>query len=95
MEAVRALHDIGSGGFLPDRTLLLELPLEAGSDRASLRDGGSADRIGARSADYHAHVAACFRSIATMEPARFRIVDASGSPEEVTGRLLDLLGDLF
>jgi dTMP kinase len=95
MEAVRALHAIGSGGFMPDRTLLLELPLEAGSDRASQRDGGTADRIGARSAEYHSEVAASFRSMAILEPDRFRIVDASGSPEEVTERLLHVLEDLF
>jgi dTMP kinase len=95
MDVVRMLHTIGSGGFLPDRTLLLELPPEAGSDRASQRDGGTADRIGARSTEYHSEVAASFHSIAILEPERFRIVDASGSPEEVTERLLDVLGDFL
>jgi dTMP kinase len=94
MEAVRTLHDIGSGGFLPDRTLLLELPQLAGSERASQRDGGAADRIGARSGEYHSEVATSFRTIAILEPERFRIVDASGSLEEVTERLLGALGDL-
>jgi dTMP kinase len=95
LEAVRALHAIGSGGFLPDRTLLLELPQHDGSERASQRDGGAADRIGARSAQYHEDVAASFRSIAMLEPERFRIVDASGPPEEVTERLLGALRDLL
>jgi dTMP kinase len=95
LEAVRALHAIGSGGFLPDRTLLLELPQHDGSERASQRDGGAADRIGARSAQYHEDVAASFRSIAMLEPERFRIVDASGPPEEVTERLLGALPDLL
>jgi dTMP kinase len=95
MEAVRSLHRIGSGDFLPDRTLLLELPLSLGSNRATQRDGGAADRIGARSSAYHADVAAAFRAIAEAEPARFRIVDASGSPEEVTARLLAELEDLL
>ena len=34
IEAVRRLHEIGSDGFLPDRTLLLELPAEAAAERA-------------------------------------------------------------
>lgn len=95
MEAVRRLHAIGSGGFLPDRTLLLELPQDAGADRASLRDGGAADRIGARSRSYHESVASAFRAIAGAEPARFRIVDARGRPEEVTERLLGEMSDLL
>jgi dTMP kinase len=95
MEKVRTLHLIGSGGFLPNRTLLLELPEKAGRDRASERDGGASDRIGARSTAYHAGVAAAFRAIAEAEPERFRIVDASGSPEEVTERLIGELGDLL
>lgn len=92
---IRALHEVGSGGFLPDRTLLLELPSEAAADRAARRDAGAADRIGARGSDYHASVAAAFRAIAEEEPGRFRIIDASGSPEEVTDRLLDALQDLL
>jgi dTMP kinase len=95
IEAVQALHAIGSGGFLPDRTLLLELPQLSGSARAAVRDGGAADRIGARSATYHSDVAAAFRSLAEAEPERFRIVDAGGSPEDVTERVFEALGDLL
>ena len=94
-EAIRRLHEIGSGGFLPDRTLLLELPAEHAAGRASERDGGAGDRIGSRGADYHRGVADAFRQIAREEPARFRIIDASGSPEEVTPRLLAELEDLL
>lgn len=92
---IRQLHRIGSRGFLPDRTLLLQLPPEAAEDRASLRDGNAGDRIGSRGRDYHARVAAAFRAIAEEEPHRFRIVDAEGSAEEVTDRLLTALEDLL
>lgn len=94
-EAVRALHRIGSGGLLPDRTLLLDLPGEAAADRASRRDGGAGDRIGARAAAYHAEVAAAFRAIAETEPERFRIVDAAGAPDEVTARIVAAIEDLL
>ncbi len=94
-EMIRQLHKVGSGGFLPNRTLLLELPGDAAAERASRRDGGAADRIGARAADYHANVAAAFRAIAAEEPERFRIVDASGSPDQVTERILAAVEDLL
>jgi dTMP kinase len=94
-ETIRALHQIGSQGFLPDRTLLLELPgLEAGR-RANSRDLYEPDLIGRRDEEYHHAVAQGFHAIAEAEPGRFRIVDASGSPKRVTGRLLAELEDLL
>lgn len=95
VETIRALHEIGSRGFLPDRTLLLQIPPEIAADRAAQRDGNEGDRIGSRGAAYHAEVAAAFRAIAEEEPQRFRIVDASGSAEKVTARLLAAVEDLL
>ena len=94
-DAIRRLHEIGSNGLLPDRTLLLELPAGQAASRASERDRGAGDRIGSRASDYHAGVTAAFRGIAEEEPDRFRIVDASGSPDEVTRRLLAELEGLL
>ncbi len=92
---IRQLHEVGSAGFLPHRTLLLELPGADATQRALDRDGGGGDRIGSRGAGYHAGVASAFRQIADEEPDRFRIVDASGAPEDVTARLLQVLRDLL
>lgn len=93
--AVRQLHAIGSHDLYPDRTLLLELPGEAGTERARLRDSGSADRIGSRDTFYHDAVAAGFAALAGSEPQRIRRIDASGSPEEVTSRLMAAIEDLL
>ncbi len=89
------LHQIGSEGLLPDRTLLLALPGEAGSERALARDQGTADRFGARNADYHARVTAAFQRLADGESGRFRRIDASGSADDVTQRLIAALRDLL
>ena len=94
-EAVRALHRVGSHGFLPDRTLLLQLPEAEAGNRARNRDSGGADLIGGRAADYHRSVAGAFARLAAEEPQRFRTVDASGAPAEVTQRLLAALDDLL
>jgi dTMP kinase len=94
-ETIRALHEIGSSGFLPDRTLLLELPAEDATGRARLRDADGADRIGGRDRGYHAEVAAAFAAIAAGEPQRFRRIDASGSADTVTLRLVQALEDLL
>jgi dTMP kinase len=93
IDAVRALHRFGSEDFLPDRTLVLTLP--GGVERARQRDGGASDRIGGRSAGYHQAVADAFQTIAAGEPERVRLVDAGGTPAEVTARLMQALQDLL
>lgn len=93
--AILALHGFGSRGLLPDRTLVLDLPDGAGHARSLERDGGAADRFGARGPDFHKAVAAQFRRIAAAEPDRVRLVDASGSMDDVTTSLMDALSDLL
>jgi dTMP kinase len=75
--------------------LLLQLPPEVAATRAHARDGGAGDRIGARSSAYHAAVAAAFAEIAAAEPDRVRRIDATGTAEEVTERLLAALADFL
>ena len=93
--AIRDLHLIGSQGFLPDRTLVLDLPDEEAAARAHARDAGAPDRIGGRSAEFHARVVQAFRDFAHTEPQRIRLIDASGDEADVTARLLTALGDLL
>ena len=93
--AVLALHAFGSRGLLPDRTFVLEVPHDEGAARATGRDGAAADRFAARGAGFHRDVADAFRRFAADEPDRIRLVDATGTPDEVTDRLLTGLADLL
>ncbi len=93
--AILALHGFGSKGLLPDRTLILDLPEGEGHARSLARDGGAADRFGARGPDFHRAVAAQFRRIAAAEPERVRLIDASGAEDDVTTSLIDALADLL
>lgn len=93
IERLRELHQFATGGFLPDRTLILSLV--EGHQRAKARDRDTIDRIGGRPDDFHQRVELAFRTIASEEPARVRLIDASGSEAEVTKRLLESLLDLF
>ena len=92
IETVRSINAVAVSDVLPDRTLVLML--DQGSERARARDSGSSDRIGGRPDDYHRKVEAAFRIIAAEEPERVQLIDASGSAEEVTKRLLDAIKDL-
>ena len=93
IDAVRAINAFGIGASFPDRTLILLHP--DGAERARARDTDGSDRIGGRSGDYHRAVEDAFRRIAAAEPERVRLVDASGSPEQVTARLLATIEDLL
>ena len=93
IETVRAINAFGIDQCFPDRTLILALA--EGGARARARDNEESDRIGGRPEGYHQKVDLAFRLIASEEPGRVRLVDASGSPEEVTQRLLDSIADLL
>ena len=93
IERVRDLYRFACGDFLPDRTLVLIL--DEGAERARARDTDGSDRIGSRSAEYHHKVETGFRIIAAEEPERVRLINASGTSEQVTQRLLDSLKDLL
>ena len=95
IEAVRDLHRFGSQDYLPDRTLVLQLDESEAGARARNRDGHPGDRIGSRPPSYHAAVDAGFRTMAQREPARVKLIDASGPAATVTARLLYALGDLL
>jgi dTMP kinase len=93
IERVRELHQFATGGFFPDRTLVLALP--GGKQRAQARDGHAGDRIGGRGDEFHHKVDLAFRMIAAEEPERVKLVDASGSESDVTRRLLESISDLL
>jgi dTMP kinase len=93
IETVRSINAFAIGETFPDRTLVLLL--EQGQDRALERDRDEPDRIGGRPREYHHKVEMAFRLVAAEEPERVRLIDASGSPEQVTKRLLAAIEDLL
>lgn len=93
--AILALHGFGSKGLLPDRTFLLQVPPAEGAQRATARDGAGADRFAAREGSFHDAVARVFDRIADAETDRVHRIDASGTPERVTDRLIAALSDLL
>ena len=93
IERVGTVYRFACGDFLPDRTLVLIH--DEGHSRALERDHNNSDRIGGGPAQYHQQVETAFRIVAAEQPGRVRLIDASGSPEEVTQRLLGAIEDLL
>ena len=87
-DSVRRLHGIGSGGLLPDLTIVMTAPPERLAERLVVRDGDSADAIGGRARDYHVRVAEAFHAFAAAEPERFAVIDGEGALDEVHARVM-------
>lgn len=88
---VRLANQLGSCGVTPDRTLVLDLAPETALARATT---GGADRMEAEGLAFQARVRDAYLRLAAAEPARVRLVDASGEKDAVTARLLAALADL-
>lgn len=78
---VRDIMTFAVAGRWPDLTLLLDVDPRVGLVRA--RRGGSGDRIEAEGLQFHDAVRRGFLDLAAQEPGRFRVIDASGSPDDV------------
>ncbi|RMD89198.1 MAG: dTMP kinase, partial [Alphaproteobacteria bacterium] len=90
---VMDLHAIALDGFLPHRTLVLDLPADTGLARAVGRSGAET-RYESMGEDFHRRVGEAFRNLATAEPERCRLIDASGDPDAVAERIWQAVRDL-
>lgn len=82
------------GDLWPRRTLLLDLPAPLGCARARGR-GGASDRFDAEGERFFERVRRGYLDIAAAEPERVRLIDASGSPEQVQQQALEALADVL
>ncbi len=82
----------------PDLTLVLDLEVEQGLERARLRNARERlERLGrfeSEEVEFHRRVRQGYRILAAHEPERIRFVDATGTPEEVFSRIRGLVEKL-
>jgi dTMP kinase len=80
------LYGVAVGTFRPDLTLILDLPIEIGLARAAARRG-TETRYERLPADFHARVRAGFLEIASRDPGRCLVIDATGDVEATAGAI--------
>ena len=92
---IRDLSMWAAGGLLPNLTVLLDLDPTIARGRLDA-DDKPFDRLEAEREDFHARVRGRFLAIAAEEPARFLVLDAARSPEDlaadIRARVEPLLG---
>lgn len=99
LEVIREADELATGGRVPDRTLLFDLPAELARERGQGKgrqaEPGGVDRLDAEGLDFYARVRAGYLEAAAQEPARFRMIDSSGSRSATEGQVRSALADLL
>ena len=90
------LNEIASGGVRPEITFLLDCPVELGLFRTAQRKSEAAklpgnDRFENESLEFHNKVRQGFLELARAEKARFHIIDASRSEEQVFAAIKEVI----
>lgn len=81
-EALEALEKLVVGADRPDLTLVFDLPVEVGLERARARADGEA-RFESKGLTFHERLRTGYRAIAAAEPRRCVLIDASRPLEAV------------
>jgi dTMP kinase len=94
LDELATLQRLAIGDFLPDLTLILDLPVDEGFARAALRPR-RADRFERLDRDFHERLRAGFQAIAASEPARCAVIGAADSVDDVHRAILAAIGERF
>jgi dTMP kinase len=93
---VNALEHVTIGDLKPDLTIILDVPVEIGMKRAAARRGNAApDRFEAEDVKFHQDLRDAYRELATLEPQRCVLVDASADANTVAANVWTVLRDRF
>lgn len=84
-DRIRILEEWVQSGLKPDLTLLLDLPVEQGLERAGRRS--DPDRFESETLAFFERVRGGYRNIALAEPGRVRVIDASRDLDEVSASI--------
>jgi dTMP kinase len=91
-----AMQRVTIGDLKPDLTLILDVPVEVGLQRAAKRRGtGTADRFEAEGIKFQQQLREAYQRIAAAEPQRCLLIDASAEPDIVAANIWSALHDRF
>ncbi len=89
-EWIRDLYLRSMPDIFPDLTILLDIDVAAGLYRAKAR-ADKEQRFENMQLSFHEKVRQGFLAIAESEPIRLKVIDASGTQDEVTARIVEFV----
>jgi dTMP kinase len=91
---LNAMERVTIGDLKPDLTLILDVPVEIGMQRAAVRRGtGAPDRFEGENLKFHQDLREAYRQIAAEEPERCVLIDATPDPATVAASVWTALRD--
>ncbi len=93
MSKIEQLDQWCLDGFKPDFTILLDLPVEIGLERATKR--GEKDRIEKEQLAFFDKVRSAYLALAAKHTQRFKVIDATQTPAAVKEKILDSINQLL
>ncbi len=87
-----ALRRLAIGGLQPDLTLMLDIPVETGRERAQARQKSRYEEM---NDGLHLRVRSGFLEIARREPQRVAVVDAAQDPDNVAAAVQTIVAGRF
>jgi dTMP kinase len=95
-EIMNAMERVTIGNLKPDLTIILDVPVEVGMQRAAARRGsGAPDRFEAEDVKFHQQLRDAYRQIAADEPKRCVLVNANADANTVAASVWAVLRDRF
>ena len=85
LQAIREVTAVAVGTLVPDRTFLLDVPVEVGLARSGWRAEARWDRFEADATELHVRVREAYLRLAAAEPRRFVVIAADRDEAAVAG----------
>ncbi|MGH2490829.1 MAG: dTMP kinase [Candidatus Limnocylindria bacterium] len=85
LQAIREVTALAVGTLVPDRTFLLDIPVDVGLARSGWRAEARWDRFEADANDFHVRVRDAYLRLAAAEPRRFVVVAADRDEAAIAG----------
>jgi dTMP kinase len=95
-ELLNAMQRVTIGDLEPNLTFILDVPVEVGLQRAAARRGSEApDRFESEDARFHQELRDGYREIATAEPDRCVLIDATADVDAVADNIWTIVRQRF
>jgi dTMP kinase len=89
---IEQLQNLTIGTFKPDLTIILDIPIDTGIDRADQR-GGKENRYEKMGKEFHQRVRNGFLEIAKFEPERCVLINANNTIESIHRQIINIVNE--
>ncbi|MGP8154122.1 MAG: dTMP kinase [Smithella sp.] len=99
-EFIKLINDYSAMFLKPDLTLLFDLPVEVGLQRAMdrnnrLKEPSSIDRFERENIDFHQRIREGYLNILRNDPKRFRLIDANRDVNKIQEEVCQYISDFI